>query len=125
MKLLKRKPIVASQRIIAADEDMLEDELDDNLLEEDDGLEDSVDDLADQIEDLQDVFDGIEEDDPNIEIDNNIEGRYIAECDRCKGIFISAIPESDVYMDHIHGTCPLCEHETDQYLNWVVRNAER
>lgn len=122
---IKKAHITASTRIVAAEGDVEEDVLDDELLDDDDGLEDSVDDLADQVEDLQDVFDGIDEDDPNIEIDNNIEGKYIAECDRCKGIFISAIPESDVYMDHIHGTCPLCEHETDQYLNWVVRKAER
>ena len=122
---IKKTRVTASTRIVAAEEDFEEDVLDDELLDDDDGLEDSVDDLADQVEDLQDVFDGIDEDDPNIEIDNNIEGKYIAECDRCKGIFISAIPESDVYMDHIHGTCPLCEHETDQYLNWVVRKAER
>lgn len=122
---IKKTHITASTRIVAADEDFEEGVSDDELLDEEGGLEDSVDDLADQVEDLQDVFDGIDEDDPNIEIDNNIEGKYIAECDRCKGIFISAIPESDVYMDHIHGTCPLCEHETDQYLNWVVRKAER
>ena len=122
---IKKTHITASTRIVAAERDFEEDVSDGELLDDDDGLEDSVDDLADQVEDLQDVFDGIDEDDPNIEIDNNIEGKYIAECDRCKGIFISAIPESDVYMDHIHGTCPLCEHETDQYLNWVVRKAER
>lgn len=122
---IKKTHITASKRIVAADEDFEDDVIEDDLLDDDDGLEDSVDDLADQVEDLQDVFEGIDEDDPNIEIDNNIEGKYIAECDRCKGIFISAIPESDVYMDHIHGTCPLCEHETDQYLNWVVRKAER
>lgn len=122
---IKKTRITASTRIVAAEGDFEEDVLDDELLDDDAGLEDSVDDLADQVEDLQDVFEGIDEDDPNIEIDNNIEGKYIAECDRCKGIFISAIPESDVYMDHIHGTCPLCEHETDQYLNWVVRKAER
>lgn len=122
---IKKTRITASERIVAADEDFEDDVIEDDLLDDDNGLEDSVDDLADQVEDLQDAFDGIDEDDPNIEIDNNIEGKYIAECDRCKGIFISAIPESDVYMDHIHGTCPLCEHETDQYLNWIVRKAER
>lgn len=122
---IKKTRITASKRIVAADADFEDDVIEDDLLDDDNGLEDSVDDLADQVEDLQDAFDGIDEDDPNIEIDNNIEGKYIAECDRCKGIFISAIPESDVYMDHIHGTCPLCEHETDQYLNWVVRKAER
>lgn len=122
--LRRQHSVFASERIVAADDDKFSD-FEDDLLEEDAGLDDAVDDLADQVEDLQDAFDGIEEDDPNIEIDNNIEGKYIAECDRCKGIFISAIPESDVFMDHIHGTCPLCEHETDQYLNWVVRKAER
>lgn len=123
--LRRQHSVFASERIVAADDDDKFSDFEDDLLEEDAGLDDAVDDLADQVEDLQDAFDGIEEDDPNIEIDNNIEGKYIAECDRCKGIFISAIPESDVFMDHIHGTCPLCEHETDQYLNWVVRKTER
>lgn len=92
---------------------------------DDTNIADDIDDLASDISDIQDNIEGIDEDDPTIEIDNNIEGKYIAECDRCGGIFISAIPQSDLDVDHIHGVCPLCEHETDQYLNWVVTKVDR
>lgn len=64
------------------------------------------------------------ESDPDIEVDNNIEGHYIVECDRCHGIFISALVESDQVIDHISGICPLCEKESDQYIKWVVKPVE-
>lgn len=65
-----------------------------------------------------------QEDDPSIEMENNIENHYIAECESCGGIFISAILESDQEIDHVTGVCPLCEKETNQYLKWVIRPAE-
>lgn len=88
---------------------------------DDDNLSDNVQDLADNVEDLQGELEGMEDDDPNIQIENNIDGRYIAECDRCGEIFISAITESDANMESIHGICPICDHESDQYLKWVIR----
>ena len=86
-----------------------------------DGMEDAIDDLQDSVDDLQDSMEDIVEDDPNIDITNNIENHYIAECEKCKGIFISATVESDQDVDSISGICPLCEQETEQLLKWVIR----
>lgn len=130
----KHKQILATSYIKADESDDIDvDDLDneefDDLDYEDDGsddaedgnLSDNVQDLADNVEELQGELEGVEDDDPNIEIENNIDGRYIAECDRCGEIFISAITESDASMESIHGICPICDHESDQYLKWVIR----
>jgi len=77
------------------------------------------------IEDIQDSVDDIEEDDINIEIDNNITGHYIAECEGCHGVFISATVESEQEVTKVTGVCPLCQKETDQYLKWVIRDAKQ
>lgn len=95
-----------------------------SALDDDIALDDAVDDLADNVEDLQDTLEEYDEDDPTIDIDNNIANHFIAECDRCKGIFISAVVDSDQEIDHVTGICPLCEHETDQYLKWVIRDID-
>lgn len=95
-------------------------DFDEDVFDDDDNISDTLDDISDNIEDIQDTVDEIEPDDPNIEMDNNIEDHYIAECDRCHGIFISAVIKSDQKVDKISGTCPLCEKESDQYLKWVV-----
>ena len=58
-----------------------------------------------------------QEDDPSIEMENNIENHYIAECESCGGIFISAILESDQEIDHVTGVCPLCEKKPISILN--------
>ena len=109
-----------NQRIVAADEDF--DEIVDDELPDEDSFSDSLDDLSDQVEDIQDKVDDIPEDDVNIDTDNNISNHYIAECDTCHGIFISAMIESDQKVDKISGVCPLCEKETDQYLRWIVKD---
>lgn len=109
----KRKSINASRRIVATDE---------NDFESDYNIADTIDDISDSVDDIQDTIDGIEEDDVDIELDNNIANHYIAECDRCHGIFISAMIESDQDVERISGTCPLCNKETDQYLKWVVKS---
>lgn len=83
----------------------------------------SIDDLADSLEDVQDSIEDVDIDDPSIEIDNNITGHYIAECAGCGEVFISAVMESDQQIDHITGICPICEKETDQYLKWVIKDA--
>lgn len=64
------------------------------------------------------------EEQPNIDTDNNIAGHYIVECNRCHGIFISALMESDQQVEFISGVCPLCEKESDQYIKWVVKPVE-
>lgn len=122
-----RSVAAEASSILAAEEDELdysEDvvDVDSDLIEDDDGFNDQLDEIADDIDDLKDAVDEIQEDDVNIEIENNIDGHYIAECDRCGGIFISAVSETDQVVDLIHGICPLCDHETDQYLKWVVKS---
>lgn len=64
------------------------------------------------------------ETDPDIATDNNIENHYIVECDRCHGIFISALLESDQVVEHVTGVCPLCEKESDQFIKWVIKPVE-
>lgn len=86
-------------------------------------LEDNTDDGVGDV-DLPNEEEDIPSDDPLINIENNIEGKYIAECERCGGIFISALSVSDVPVETIHGTCPLCDHDTDQYLKWYVESSE-
>lgn len=107
------------QRIMAADEEF-GDEFEDDFMEPD--LEDQLDDISDDIEDLQeDVDEEVDQEDPEIEVENNIENHYIAECEKCHGVFISAVVESDEEITKVTGKCPLCDHETDQYLNWIIR----
>lgn len=110
------------RRIVAAEEDPY---FEDDIREEDDGFEDTLDDIADNIEDIQDQVEDIQEDDVNIEMDNNIDGHYIAECERCHGIFISAVIESDQEVETISGICPLCEKESDQYLKWIIKSVDK
>lgn len=108
------------RRIVAADEDEFLD--DEDLMDTDDSFNDSLDNLADQVEDMQEQVDEVQEDDISIEMDNNIDGHYIAECEKCHGVFISAVIESDQKVEKIAGTCPLCQKDSDQYLNWVIRS---
>ena len=91
-------------------------------MEDDESLMDAIDDVADNVEDLQDSVDDIQEDEVEIMINNNIADHYIAECERCNGVFISAVVESDQVIDHVSGTCPLCGKDTDQYLKWVIKS---
>lgn len=105
----RRQPVKAASSIFAADGDE---------------VADSIDELADSVDDLQDDVDDIREDDPSIEMDNNIENHLIARCESCGGIFISAIIQSDQPIDHITGICPLCDKETNQYLEWVIKKLD-
>ena len=68
--------------------------------------------------------DTISQDEPAIDTDNNIVNHYIAECDACHGIFISAVVESDQVIDHISGMCPLCQKDSDQKLKWIIKPVE-
>jgi len=125
MRISKRRPIMA------ADEDRFDrdfmdfDEVDEDpvgdVSPEDDSLDDQIDDLSETVEDLQDTLDEVEEDDVSIEIDNNIAGHFIAECERCKGIFISAVVESDQDVTSVNGTCPICGKDTEQVLKWIIK----
>lgn len=120
--------IIRKTRIVAAEGDDFDsfDSFDDfgEVSEEDDGLNDQLDDIADDIEDMKDDVEDFQEDDPSIEIDNNITDHYIAECEKCKGIFISAVSESEQEVTSITGVCPLCGKESVQNLRWVVKSVE-
>lgn len=120
-----KQKVTASTRIVAAEEDdynepapMDFDDLDDDT----EGLADTVEDVSDTVDDIKDSLDDNEdkEDDINIDIENNISGHYIAECEKCKGIFISATVKSDQEVTSVTGECPLCGEETTQYLKWVI-----
>lgn len=111
-------------RIVAADEDDFNDSFDD-IDNSGEDFVDTLDDVADTVEDIQDNIDEIEEDDINVEVDNNITGHYIAECDGCHGVFISATMESDQVVEKVTGICPLCQKETEQYLKWVIKDAQQ
>lgn len=114
--------------VMAAGEDDFDDELDmsgfDDTEDVDGGVEDTVDDVADTVDDIQDSIDEIQQDDTSIEMDNNIGNHYIAECDNCHGVFISATIESDQVVEKVTGVCPLCGKESEQYLKWVIRDVE-
>lgn len=124
---MKTRFKVTASKIVAAEDDELNmtpnlgeiDDLDDSFSEQ-------LDDVADTVEDIQDVVtdDDHQEDSINIEVDNNIAGHYIAECDKCKNVFISATVLSDQVVESVTGICPICREESDQYLKWVIKLAE-
>lgn len=102
------------------DEDMID--LDDEDFDEEDS--EAGEDFEDD-EDFEDELeDEVELDETNLPTDNNIENHYIVECDNCHGIFISALVESDQLVRNIRGICPLCDKESDQYINWIVRKVD-
>ena len=112
--------------IKAADDDFdeMNDEVDFEDTEETDGLFDAIDDVAANVEDLQDSVDDMKEDQVEIAVNNNIADHFIAECDRCGGVFISAVVDSDQQIDHVVGICPLCGRETEQNLKWIIKSAK-
>ena len=55
---------IHKRRIVAADEDFMNDPYD---------FSEAVDDLAENVEEVQDTIDDMDEDDPSIEVNNNIE----------------------------------------------------
>lgn len=130
MKITKKSKVVrkvtaSTEYIKAANEDF--DEFDDADMEDindADGVIDALDDLSDSVDELQDTVDDMEEDQVDIAINNNIADHFIAECDKCHGIFISAVVDSDQDIEYVTGLCPLCGRETDQYLKWIIKAAE-
>lgn len=98
----------------------------DDTTADDDSITDALNDMSEQLDDLQDdITDPSNEDDINIDINNNIDNHYIAECEKCHGIFISSLIASDPRVESIHGVCPLCDKESDQYLKWIVEAVEQ
>ena len=113
-----KKPIIAAEDDEDFDADFGSD------MDEEEALTDAVDDVADTVEDMQDAIDDISEDSSNISVDNNIDDHYIAECESCKNIFISAVIHSEEEISHISGVCPICGKESDQYLKWIVKSVD-
>jgi len=121
VKITKKHTRTPSRYIKSAVDDELGDKFDDEF-DDVDGLMDAVDDVADNIQDLQDSLDDMKQDDIDIALNNNIANHYIAECEKCQNIFISAVIDSTQLVDHVTGVCPVCHEETDQYLKWVIRD---
>ena len=108
---------------ITSDTDL--DELEDaEMIEDFDGISDNLDELSDSVQNLQDSIDDINPDPVDIEIYNNISDHYIAECDLCQGVFITSLMESDARIDSIHGICPICNQESEQFIKWVIKSVE-
>lgn len=122
-RIRKSASSVTSSSITAADDDFESDDFSDET-DSTDSLSDNIEDIADTVEDIQDTFDDVQEDDVNIQVENNISDHYIAECERCHGIFISSVIRSEQPLEKISGTCPLCDRQTDQYLKWVVKDVK-
>ena len=105
------------EQFVFDDESLDGPEDDMNLIEdEEEAIEDSTEEDTEEMEDPEEGVD--------IDTDNNIAGHYIAECNRCHGVFISALMESDQHVEFISGICPLCEKESDQYIKWVINPVE-
>lgn len=123
---MKTKFKITASKIVAAEEDEIMvpglGEIDDV----DDSFSEQLDDVADTVEDIQDTVsdDDHQEDSIDIEVENNISGHYIAECDKCKNIFLSATVLSDQEIECVTGICPVCREESDQYLKWVAVTVE-
>ncbi len=116
-----RRPIMAAGEDEFDDLDMSEFEDEETV---DNDIADTIDDVADTVDEIQDSVDEVQQDETSIEMDNNIANHYIAECDNCHGVFISATIESDQQVEKVTGICPLCGKESDQYLKWVIRDVE-
>lgn len=124
---MKTKFKVTASKVVGAEEDEIFMNPSIGEVEDvDDSFSEQLDDVADTVEDIQDVVtdDDHQEDDTIIEVDNNIAGHYIAECDKCKNVFISATMLSDQVVESVTGICPICREESEQFLKWVIKLAE-
>ncbi len=115
------------KRVYAAEEDEF---IDDAELEEGDDDEvyvddyDGIDDIADKIDDIADDVNEVKSDEVAISVENNIQDHFIAECERCGGIFISSVVTSGNNPESVRGVCPLCNEETEQFLKWVIKSVD-
>jgi hypothetical protein len=124
---MKTKFKVTASKIMAAEDDEMNVVPNLGEIEDlDDSFSEQLDDVADTVEDIQDVVtdDDHQEDSVNIEVENNIAGHYIAECDKCKNVFISATVLSDQVVESVFGICPICREESEQFLKWVINLVE-
>ena len=91
---------------------------------DEDSAADSLDSMADTSDEISDSLEDFQEDNADIDVNNNISDHYIAECEKCHGVFITAVTVSDQKIDRISGTCPLCDQDCDQYLKWVIKDVD-
>lgn len=112
-----RKRIATAKPVLAASDDFVS-------VQDVDDVSDALDEASDKLDDLQEAVSDVDEypRDPVFEMENNIENHYIAECDRCHEVFISAVVESDSAISSVDGECPCCHEETTQELKWIVRS---
>lgn len=110
MKIVKKK-VTASSKIYADDT-------------QDYGFAETIDDISDSVEDIRNTIEDMEEDPIDIDIDNNPENHFLAVCDSCHDMFISALVETDQEVEKITGICPACGKESDQYLKWIIRDVK-
>lgn len=89
-----------------------------------DSAADSLNNMADTLDEISDSLEDFQEDTTDIDVNNNISDHYIAECEKCHGVFITAVTVSDQKIDRISGTCPLCDQDCDQYLKWVIKDVD-
>ena len=109
------------------DEEFDDEEFDDEefaKVDDSEDVSDSIDDMSDTLDEMNEMLSNFEEDNVDIELENNISNHFIAECEKCHGVFISAVIESDQEIEKISGTCPICEEECDQYLKWIIKDRD-
>ena len=118
-----RTRVATFKPVFAADgdekfEDVFVDDAEEDVSDTLEGVQDSLDDLQDQVDEFDD-----KPKDSVLDVTNNIEDHYIAECDNCHEVFISAVVESESPIESVEGECPCCHEHSKQYLKWIVRSA--
>lgn len=108
------------RNVFAAEDENVFGDMGDNEFDEGPMLD--GDENAEEEEIDADLGEDGQQDGSTIEVDNNITNHLIAECQNCHGIFISAMLASDQSIESINGVCPLCNKETEQFLNWIVKD---
>lgn len=116
MKIIHAKTDLNKAKKVYAADNVFADEPDFNGPD----LENDADTVEEEVIDADMGEDG-QQDGSTIEVENNIFGHLIAECQNCHGIFISAMIASDQPVESINGVCPLCSKETEQFFIGVIK----
>lgn len=118
-----RKRIATFKPVMAAEEEMSENPFE---LDDVDSMQDTVEDMSDTLDDIQDAIEDTDTapSDTVLDMENNISDHYVAECERCHEVFISAVVESETPVDSVEGECPCCHEHTTQYLKWIIRDVK-
>lgn len=117
---MTRRRIVSCRPAITATEDY-------NFnVDDSEGIQNSLDNVEDTLNNVQDIVEDLYDGPHNtvFDIENNISNHYIAECERCHEVFISAVVESETSTESVEGECPICHETSKQYLKWIIREAE-